>query len=80
MSLAIFGKESLDELEEMTLKYFSEIENKNVELPKWSDEIYLDEQKATKLYVVPVKDTRNLTISFQMPDLDEFYKAGVSFS
>jgi len=78
MNLAIFGKESLDELEEMTMKYFSNIENKNVELPKFGDKIYLDEQKATKLFIVPIKDTRNLTISFQTPDLDEFYKAGVS--
>lgn len=78
MNLAIFGKESLDELEQMTNKYFASIENKNVELPKWSDEIYTDDQKAIKLFIVPVKDSRNLTISFQIPDLDEYYKSGVS--
>lgn len=78
MSLAIFGKESLDELEEVTIKYFSDIENKNVELPKWSDKVYLDDQKAIKLTIVPVKDTRNLTISFQIPDLDEYFRCGVS--
>lgn len=78
MSLAIFGKESLDDLEEMTIKYFSDIENKNVELPKWSDKVYLDDQKAIKLTIVPVKDTRNLTISFQIPDLDEHFRCGVS--
>lgn len=37
MSLAIFGKESLDELEEMTIKYFSPIENKSVKVPRWSE-------------------------------------------
>lgn len=78
MNLAILGKESLDELEEMTVKYFSDIENKSVEVPRWTDEIYTDDQKAIKLFIVPVKDSRNLTISFQIPDLDEFYKAGVS--
>lgn len=78
MNLAIFGKESLDELEDMTLKYFSEIENKIVEVPKWSDDIYLDDQKAIKLMIVPVKDSRNLTISFQIPDLDEYFRCGVS--
>lgn len=78
MNLAIFGKESLDELEDMTLKYFSEIENKIVEVPKWSDDIYLDDQKAIKLMIVPVKDSRNLTISFQIPDLDEHFRCGVS--
>lgn len=79
MSLSIFGKESLDDLEQLTLKYFSNIENKNVELPKWSDHIYLEDQTAIKLMIVPVKDSRNLTVSFQIPDLDEFYKSGVSF-
>lgn len=78
MSLAVFGKESLDDLEEMVLRYFSTIENKNVELPKWSDKIYLDDQNAIKLMIVPVKDSRNLTISFQIPDLDEFFRSGVS--
>ncbi|CRK98493.1 CLUMA_CG011850, isoform A, partial [Clunio marinus] len=76
MNLAIFGKESLDELEKMTLKYFSDVEDKNVEVPKWSDEIYLEDQKAIKLCIVPVKDSRSLTISFQIPDLDEHYRCG----
>lgn len=78
MSLAIFGKESLDELEEMTIKHFADIENKNVETPKWDDKVYLDDQQTIKLMIVPVKDSRNLTISFQIPDQDEFYKCGVS--
>lgn len=77
MTIALFGKESLDELEDLVVKYFSEIENKNVMLPKWSDKIYLKDQFQTKLYIVPVKDTRNLTISFQIPDMDEYFRSGV---
>ena len=77
MVVAIFGKESLDELEQMTLKHFAPIKNKDVVLPKWSDEIYLKEQNAIKLMIVPVKDSRNLTISFQIPDLDEYFRSGV---
>lgn len=80
MELAILGKESLDELEQLTLKYFDDIENKNVQSPKWSDEVYSAEQKAVKIFVVPVKDVRSLTISFQIPDLDEHYHSGVSIS
>ncbi|KAL7034103.1 hypothetical protein ACKWTF_007861 [Chironomus riparius] len=76
MTLAIFGKESLDELEELTTKYFSGIENKNVALPVWSDKIFLDDQKMTKVFIVPIKDTRNLTISFQIPDMDEYFRSG----
>lgn len=76
MSLAIFGKESLDELESMALKYFSEIENKNVKVPEWSDKIYLEDQQMTKTYILPIKDTRSLTISFQIPDYDEHFRSG----
>lgn len=80
MKLAIFGKESLDELEEMAVELFTEIQNKNVDVPKWSDSIYLEDQKAIKLFIVPVKDSRNLTISFQIPDLDEYFRCGVSYT
>lgn len=76
MTLSILGRESLDELEEMTLKYFANIENKNVELPKWSDKVFLEDQHHTKLYILPIKDTRNLTISFQIPDYDEYFRSG----
>lgn len=41
-------------------------------------DIYLDDQKGIKLMIVPVKDSRNLTISFQIPDLDEHFRSGVS--
>jgi insulysin len=77
MTLAIFGKESLDELEDLVIKYFSEIDNKNIELKKWSDKVYLEDQIMTKLYIVPIKDTRSLTISFQIPDdSDENFRSG----
>lgn len=76
MTLSILGRESLDELEEMTLKYFADIENKNVELPQWSDKVFLEDQHHTKLYILPIKDTRNLTISFQIPDYDEHFRSG----
>lgn len=80
MKLAVFGKESLDELEELTVELFSGIQNKAVEVPKWSDEIYLEDQKAIKVYIVPVKDSRNLTISFQMDSfLDQYFRSGVSY-
>lgn len=76
MTLAIFGKESLDELEQLATKYFSEIENKEIPLPKWSDDVYLDDQMRTKLYIVPIKDTRTLSMSFQIPDMDEHFRSG----
>jgi len=36
------------------------------------------EQLQMKGYIVPIKDLRNLNITFPIPDLHEYYKAGVS--
>uniref|UniRef100_A0A182J3K6 Insulin-degrading enzyme n=1 Tax=Anopheles atroparvus TaxID=41427 RepID=A0A182J3K6_ANOAO len=76
MSLAVFGKESLDDLERMVIKMFSQIENKQVTAPCWPDMPYAEDQLGTKTYIIPVKDTRSLTISFQLEDLEQYYKAG----
>jgi insulysin len=78
MSLAVFGKESLDDLEKMVVSLFSGIENKNIISPKWTDFPFPDDKLRTKVFIVPVKDTRSLTITFQTEDLDKYYQSGVS--
>ncbi|KAI4475823.1 hypothetical protein M0802_015013 [Mischocyttarus mexicanus] len=75
MSLCILGKESLDELERIVVNLFSEVKNKEVELPVWSSEPYDDADLGTIWYIVPIKDTRSLNILFPIPDLREHYKA-----
>lgn len=78
MCLSVYGKESLDELEAMVIPQFSEIVNKNVKSPIWNDHPFLPEHHATKVHIVPIKDSRTLTITFPTGDLDRFYKAAVS--
>lgn len=80
MCLAVYGKETLDELEAIVIDKFSEIINKNLVAPRWLDHPYLEEHYKTKIYVVPVKDSRTLTISFPTGDLEKFYKSGVCSS
>ncbi|KAG4071853.1 hypothetical protein HA402_006014 [Bradysia odoriphaga] len=75
MSLAVYGKETLDELETMVVSKFSGIVNKNVEAPRWNDAPFLADQEATKVSIVPVKDSRSLTISFPTGDLEKHYKS-----
>lgn len=75
MCLAVLGKESLDELETNIVELFSKIENKNKVKQKWEEMPYLRDQLATKISVVPVKDTRSLTVSFQSKDLEQYYKS-----
>lgn len=78
MCLAVYGRESLDELEAMVIPRFSEIVNKDVVSPRWTNHPFLPEHYATKVSIVPVKDSRTLTLTFPTGDMDQYYKAGVS--
>lgn len=75
MSLAVIGKESLNELEDMVISKFATIENKQVELPIWDPNPFEEDQYGQKLLVTPVKDIRSLTISFITDDLSGYYKS-----
>ncbi|XP_011268023.1 insulin-degrading enzyme isoform X2 [Camponotus floridanus] len=75
MSLCILGKESLDELENMVVDLFNEVRNKKVKVPIWPEHPFKDEHFRTKWYVVPIKDLRNLDITFPLPDLQQYYKS-----
>jgi insulysin len=70
--------ESLDELETMTVELFSDVRNKNLTAPTWPLHPFGPEQLQMKGYIIPIKDLRNLNITFPIPDLHEYYKAGVS--
>lgn len=74
MSCCIVGKESLDALESYlgTLE-FDAIENKKVTRQVWKEFPYGPEQLGKKVEVVPIKDTRMLSISFPFPDLNTEY-------
>jgi insulysin len=70
--------EDLDTLEEIAVSLFSGVKNKNIKAPTWVEHPHGPEQLQVKGYVVPVKDLRNLNINFPIPDLQEYYKSGVS--
>lgn len=78
MCLAVYGREKLDDLERMVLDKFAGIVNKEVEVPVWPQHPWRPEDRGTRVSVVPVKDTRALTISFPTGDLEKFYKSAVS--
>ena len=76
MSLAVLGKENLDDLEKMVADLFNNVSNKNVEGPSWPHHPYLPKDNRTITYIVPVKDFRELYIVFPIPDMRENYKSG----
>lgn len=75
MGLAVLGRESLDTLQDMVLDKFSEVQNKSVSVPEWSEPPFSPDQCRTITYVVPVKDIRTLNITWGIPDLTAEYKS-----
>ena len=75
MCLAVLGRENLDTLQEMVLQRFSDVADKNVKVPEWLEPPFSPEQCGTITHVVPVKDIRNLHITWGIPDLTEHYKS-----
>ncbi|XP_045188841.2 insulin-degrading enzyme-like [Mercenaria mercenaria] len=74
MGLTVLGKESLDELMEIVVPHFHGVENKNVAIPRWNEHPYGPAELQNICYVTPVKDIRNLTVSWSIPDLQPYYK------
>uniref|UniRef100_A0A646QDK3 Insulin-degrading enzyme n=1 Tax=Hemiscolopendra marginata TaxID=943146 RepID=A0A646QDK3_9MYRI len=74
MAFALLGKESLDELQVLATNLFSGVINKNVQTPEWKDHPFSDDCLKKRAFVMPVKDIRNLNISFPIPDLQPYYK------
>ncbi|XP_071071874.1 insulin-degrading enzyme isoform X6 [Dasypus novemcinctus] len=70
-----FGTESLDDLTDLVVKLFSEVENKNVPLPEFSEHPFQEEHLRQLYKVVPIKDIRNLYVTFPIPDLQKYYKS-----
>ena len=76
-----FGKfflESLDSLEKMVVEMFADVMDKNVEAPKWPEHPFKEEHFQCKWYIVPIKDIRNLNITFPIPDVQEYFRSAVS--
>ncbi|XP_064174162.1 insulin-degrading enzyme isoform X1 [Anguilla rostrata] len=74
MGLCVLGRESLDELTDMVVKLFAEVENKNVPLPEFPEHPFQEEHLRQFYKVVPIKDIRNLYVTFPIPDLQKYYK------
>ncbi|KAF6207664.1 hypothetical protein GE061_016111 [Apolygus lucorum] len=76
MTLAVIGKESLNELQTLVENLFSDVVNKNVEVPVYTDHPYQKNEVTVKDYVVPIKDLRQLAINFPIPNYHDYYTAG----
>lgn len=76
MSLCVIGKVSLDDLTAMVVPLFGDVPNRDAPRPEWPEHPCGPEQAGYRLDVVPIADTRSLTIMFAVPDLSSQYRAG----
>lgn len=74
MSLAVLGKETLDELETLVTDLFSGIEDKDVTSPTWDVHPFAPNTGLQRMQLVPVKDMRLLNLYFPTPSLRQQYK------
>ncbi|XP_013766820.1 insulin-degrading enzyme-like [Pundamilia nyererei] len=75
MGLCVLGRESLDDLTAMVVKLFGEVENKNVPVPEFPEHPFQEQHLKQFYKVVPIKDIRNLYVTFPIPDLQQYYKS-----
>ena len=78
MTLAVLGSQPVEELKRIVVDKFSDILNKEVEIPPYSEGPYLAEHLQVRVDVVPVKDVSSLTLRFPIPDFQMYYATKVS--
>ncbi len=74
MTLAVYGPQSLDDLEQMVRSRFSAIENRNLTAKTFPQPLYQPEQLPAKVTADAIKDVRSLSLSFPIPSQDDKYR------
>nr|CAH8840917.1 unnamed protein product [Trichobilharzia regenti] len=75
MGLVVLGKESLDDLEKLVEKKFSEVVDRNVTPQSWNETPWPETCLKKKVFVVPVNDVHQMYIMWPIPDYIPKYKA-----
>ena len=74
MRLAVYGKESLDELQSMVISRFSQIPNHNFQLEPLSNRPLNEKHFGTLIRVKTLKEMYSLTITWQIDDINAYYE------
>ncbi len=74
MTVAILGRESLDELENLARDKFSAIANTGSEAPQTDEPLFLADQLPAILEYQPIRNNRSLSYSFPIPVHLERYR------
>ena len=74
MTLAVYGPQSLDELEAMVRPRFRAIENRNLTEKPYPQPLFAPDTLPAKLQVQTIKDIRQLRLIFPIPSQQEHYR------
>ncbi|WP_417565545.1 insulinase family protein [Marinobacter sp.] len=74
MSLAVYGPQTLDDLEAMVRGRFDTIENRHLEPKRHMASIYPPDALPAKVTVEALKDVRSLSLSFPIPSQEDNYR------
>jgi insulysin len=75
MKLCVLGRAPIEKLEEMARGLFSQVENKNVDVPDLSQPPAYDSKNLGQLFrFVPVKDKEILSFVWHLPSTEKEYK------
>jgi insulysin len=69
MKLVVLGKENLDQLEAMIKPRFAPINNNNTQIATHTDSFIQAERLPLTISMAPLKDVRELSLSFQLPKM-----------
>jgi insulysin len=73
MKLVVLGKEELDELESWVQEFFTAVPNQDLPKLRWDMPKYTEAELGMELFVKPVKEMRDLELSFPYPDEDDLH-------
>lgn len=74
MSLVVLGQDSLDELEQMVDARFAAIKNHHTDVPTIEQPLFRDGSLPAELMIEPLKDVRQLSVMFPVPDVQPYYR------
>ncbi|KAJ1565819.1 Insulinase (Peptidase M16), partial [Nowakowskiella sp. JEL0078] len=72
MRLVVLGKEPLNVLEQWVVEKFSEVKNKNIKPPEFEGHALTNTELLKVILAKPVKDMKDLEITFPFPDTMKF--------
>lgn len=74
MTLAVYGPQSLDELETMVRERFDRIENRNLKAKVHDEPLFSPGTLPARVHADALKDIRNLTLTFPIPSQEDHYR------